>query len=137
MGNTPKRSRHRKPRYSEEVQQRIVRDIEDGKCTVREASRELGCSEQSVYNWLERHSRHLKKERQLVVEDRSEFYRSKELEQKVQELHAALGRKEMERDLLEKIIELASEAYGEDLKKTFSSRLSSGSDSTEGNTGTR
>jgi transposase-like protein len=137
MSGKKKNSRRTAFKYSKELQRRIVRDIEEGKCTVREASREIGCSEQSIYNWLEHHSRHLKKERRLVVEDRSELYRTKELEERVKELEAALGRKEMEAAFFERIITEASRAYGEDLKKSFSDRPSSGSDDTGENTGSR
>ena len=66
------------------------------------------------------------------MEDKSEAYRTKELEKRIQELEAALGRKQMELDLLNKVIDLADEAYQTDLKKSLSKKVSSGSGSPKG-----
>jgi transposase-like protein len=118
--------------FSEAVKKQTVCDIEQGKCTVLEASRELQVSDQSIYNWIYRYSRYLQKNKLLVVEDKSEAYRSKELEKQIRELEAALGRKQMELELLNKIIDLANEEYKADLKKNFSNQPSSGSESTKG-----
>lgn len=117
--------------FSETVKKQVVQDIERGKCTVLEASRELLVSDVSIYNWIRHYSLYLKKNKTLVVEDKSEVYRSKELEKRIQELEAALGRKQMEIDLLEKIINLANESYSTDLKKNLLNRRSNGSGSTK------
>jgi uncharacterized coiled-coil protein SlyX len=61
-----------------------------------------------------------------VVEDKSEAYRSNELQKRIKELEAALGRKQMEIDLLNKVLELAGKEQNIDLKKNFLSRLSNG-----------
>lgn len=122
--------RHRRI-FSATVKKQVVKDIERGKCTVSEASRELLVSDTSIYNWIYRYSLYLKKNKTLVVEDKSEIYRSKELEKRIHELEAALGRKQMEIDLLEKVIDLANESYSADLKKNLLSRRSNGSESTK------
>lgn len=125
-------------RYSESIKKRTVKDIEKGKCSVTEARRELGVSPQTIYNWLNKHSRHLKKGEIMVVEEESEAYRTKELEKRNLDLEAAIGRKQMEIDFLEKIIGMAGESFKCDLKKSFSKKPSNGSGSTKGlNTGTR
>lgn len=115
--------------FSEEIRKQTVRDIEKGKCSVMAASRELQVSIQSIYRWLYRYSLYLQKERVLIVENKSESYRSKELQKRITELEAALGRKQMEIDLLNKVIELASEEQKVDLKKNILSQLSNGSES--------
>lgn len=113
---------HLSPRriFSELIKKQTVGDIERGKCTVTGASRELLVSNQTIYRWIYRYSRYLQKNKVLVVEDKSEVYRSKELERKIMELEAALGRKQIEIELLNKVIELANEAYKTDLKKNIS-----------------
>ena len=119
----------RQPRvFSEAIRKATVRDIESGKCSVIQASKELGVSAQSVYRWIYRFSRHLIKNRIMVVEDKSEAYRSQNLEQRIKELEAALGRKQIEVELLNQIIELANEEYKTDLKKNLSKDPSKGSD---------
>ena len=51
-----------------------------------------------------------------MVQKKSELYRSRELEKRIAELEAALGRKQMELDLLNKVVELASKDLNIDLK---------------------
>ena len=124
--------------FSLTVKKQVVQDIERGKCTVLEASRELMVSDVSIYNWIYRFSLYLKKNKTLVVEDKSEAYRSKELEKRIKDLEAALGRKQMELDLLEKVIDLANDSYHTDLKKSLLNQPSSGSGSPKAkNTGTK
>jgi len=115
--------------FSEQIKKQVVRDIEKGRCTVKQASEEILVSQQSIYNWISQYSRYLQTNKRLVVEDKSEAYRTKELEKRIQELEAALGRKQMEVDLLSKVIELADEEYHTDLKKSLLKRSSNGSGS--------
>lgn len=113
--------------FSDEVRKGVVRDIEQGKCTVLQASRELEVCQQTVYLWLYKYSQHLQKGRILVVQKQSEVYRTKELEKRIADLEAALGRKQMELDLLNKVLDLASKELTIDLKKNLSGLPSSGS----------
>lgn len=115
--------------FSEEVRKEVVRDIEKGKCSVLQASRELQVSYQTVYLWLYKYSVHLQKERIIVVQNKSEEYRTKELEKRIAELEAALGRKQMEVDLLNKVLDLASKDLKIDLKKNLSGKPFNGSGS--------
>lgn len=118
--------------FSEEIKKQVVRDIERGKCSVTQAKEELGVCGQSIYNWIKHYSRYLQSNKRLVVEDKSEAYRTRELEKRIQELEAALGRKQMEIDLLNKVIDLADESYQTDLKKSLSKKVSNGSGSPKG-----
>lgn len=112
------KSQLRQPRvFSATIRKQVVNDIESGKCSVSQAQAELGVSRQSVYKWIHRYSRHLSKNRVMVVEDNSEAYRSRELEKKIKDLEAALGRKQMELDYINKLMELAGKDLGIDLKK--------------------
>jgi transposase-like protein len=112
--------------FSEDFKKQAVKDIELGKCTVLQASREYDINQQTVYNWLYKHSRYLKKNSVLIVEKQSEQYKRKELEQKIKDVEAALGRKQMEIDMLNKIIDLANAEYQTDLKKNISKIHSNG-----------
>ncbi len=117
--------------FSEEFKKRIVKQIESGQFTVLEASREFEVNSQSVYNWLYRYSRYLQKNKVLIVEEQSEQRKRLDLEQQIKDLQAALGRKQMEIDLLNKVIELAGQEYNTDLKKNISKQHLSGSVSTK------
>src|SRR5215207_9117765 len=105
--------------FSVMVKKQIVQDIEKGKATVLQASREINVSEQSIYRWIYQYSRYLAKNKVMVIEDKSESYRSKELEKRLKEAEAALGRKQMEIDFLNKLIEFANEEYKTDIKKNL------------------
>lgn len=122
-----------KPRrvFSEKLKKKIVKDIEQGKVNVLGASREYEVSLNSVYNWLKKFSAHLHPSTTLVMQMDSEQYRSRELEKKVSELEAALGRKQLEIDYLNKLIEIAGEDMGIDLKKNISMPASTGTDKTK------
>jgi transposase len=118
--------------YSEEFRKQIVKDIESGNCTVLQASREYDINRQTVYNWLYNYSHHLKKNKILVVEQQSEQYKRKELEQKLKDLEAIVGRKQIEIDMLNQLIEIANKEYQTDLKKNILKTSLSGSGSTKG-----
>lgn len=126
-----------KPRriFSDKLKRKIINDIEQSKVSVLGAAREYQVSNNSVYRWLKKFSAHLHPSTTLVMQMDSEQYRSKELEKKVAELEAALGRKQMEIDYLNKLIELAGQDMGTDLKKNISITASVGSDKTKGKKG--
>lgn len=113
--------------FSDEFKKRIVKGIEAGQYTVLQASREFEVNQQSVYKWLYRYSRYLQKNKVLIVEEQSEQRKRLDLEQQIKDLQAALGRKQMEIDMLNKLIELAGQEYNTDLKKNISRQHLSGS----------
>lgn len=108
-----------KPRriFSNKLKEKVVRDIEQGKVNVLGVSREYAVSERAVYDWLKKFSAYLHPSTTLVMQMDSEQYKSKELEKKIAELEAALGRKQMEVEYLNKLIEIAGKDLGMDLKK--------------------
>lgn len=123
-----KKSLRQVKHFSDAIKRQTVKDIEHGKCSVSEASRELMVSRQAIYTWVYKYSGYLQKNKILVVENNSENYQSKVLEKKLREAEAALGRKQMELDFLNKLIELAGADLHIDLKKSFSNLASNGTE---------
>lgn len=117
--------------FSEAVKRQIVNDIESGKASASSASKEFSVSVQTIYRWIYKYSRYLKKNKVLIVEDKSESYKSKELLARIKELEAALGRKQLQVEFLEKMIDFANAEYKTDIKKNLSTKLSSGSENIE------
>jgi transposase len=117
--------------FSKELKLKVVKDIESGKATIAQVCREFSVSDVSVYNWLNKYSKFHKQGAAIIVELKSETYRSKELEKKLKDLEAALGRKQLEVEFLNKLIELASNDLGIDIKKKPYARPSTGSGSTQ------
>ena len=127
-----KNSLRQRRTFSEVVKKQIVSEIEKGKLSVLEASRDLDTHQQTIYNWIYRYSRYLTKNKIMVIEDKSEASRTKELEKRLKDAEAALGRKQMEIDFLNKIIEFANEEFKTDIKKKLSIEPSLGSKSIKG-----
>lgn len=118
--------------YSEDLKKEIVRQIEEGQITVIQACRAYGVSsQQTVYGWLYKYSRNLKKGTRLVMEKNSIDNSIKELQKQIKELEAALGRKSLEADLYKTIVDLASREYKTDLKKNFGGQASGNSKNPE------
>jgi transposase-like protein len=119
-----KRQKRQRRVFSESLKKQVVKDIEEGKASIASVCREFSVSDVSVYNWLHKYSHYLQKGVRLVVEHQSEVYRSKELERELKEVQAALGKKQLQVEFLEMLIDLASKEFGTDIKKNYSSRLS-------------
>jgi transposase len=104
--------------FSEELRKGIVQLIESGQMGVTQAQREYDIgSPQTIYTWLYKYSRNLKKGTRLVMEKDSKEQSIADLRQQVKELQAALGRQTMETDIYKGIVDLASQEFKIDLKK--------------------
>lgn len=108
--------------FSEEVRKEVVREVELGKLSVIQASREYCVSTPTIYKWLYKYSRYLNKQSQIVVEKKSENKKRIELTKEKEELERVVGQKQLRIDYLEKMIEMASKELDIDIKKNFGSR---------------
>ena len=95
----------------------LVKQIEEGKVSVREISSIYQVSTTAIYKWLRKYSDLYRIQTRVIVEKKSLSKKNKELEKRVKDLEASLGRKQMRVDYLERIITLSSERLGEDLEK--------------------
>ena len=122
--------------FSEDLRKKIVSDIEKGKASVLSASRQYDVSQQTIYNWLSKYSRYLQSNVTLVMQMQSEGYKSKELEKRIAELEAALGRKQMEIDYLKKRMEISEQELNKGNKKKLPTKPLTGSGKTKSSTST-
>ena len=122
----PKKVELKSPRlFSEEIKKEVVKEIELGNLTVIQAARLYDIkSKQTVYRWIYKYSRTLKKSTRLVMEKDSIDFKLKKLEEKTKELEAALGRKQLELDIYKQMVDLASKDLAIDLKKNFGEQAS-------------
>lgn len=114
---------NQKRSFSEELRKQIVGQIERKELRIAEVSREYQVSKAAIYNWLYRYSSTLKKGTRMVMEKDSQEKTTQELKNRIKELEAALGRKSMEADLYRVIVDLASDEYKRDLKKSFGDQV--------------
>lgn len=111
--------------YSASLRKEVVGLIEEGQLTVLQACRAYGVkSPQTVYSWIYKYSTTLSKGTRLVVEKESMDHQYEDLKKRNKELEAALGRKQMQLDLYEAILKVASHELDIDLKKSFGSKAS-------------
>jgi|TARA_R110001592_G_C13067181_1_gene741501 transposase len=122
----PKKVELKSPRlFSEEIKKEVVKEIELGNLTVIQAARLYDIkSNQTVYRWIYKYSRTLKKSTRLVMEKDSIDFKLKQLEEKTRQLEAALGRKQLELDIYKQMVDLASKDLAIDLKKNFGEQAS-------------
>lgn len=104
--------------FSEAARKAIVQEIDNG-LSKAEASRKYKVSQNSVYKWYRIYSDNYRAPLVTVVEHESDSQRNKVLEVEISKAYESLGRTQTENMLLHKIIELASEHFEIDLKKTF------------------
>ena len=118
-------------KFSESFKKQVVKEYESGQFSVYALSQLYGIAKQNIYQWIYKYSIFNKKGYRIVEDHQSASKRVKELEVRIKELEATLGRKQIRLEFLEKLLELASEELQVDIKKNYSSRPFNGSEQIE------
>lgn len=116
--------------YSTTFKKAIVQDFESGRFSVLQLSKLHRIPNQCIYRWIHQLSHHNEKGTRIVEYADSSQQKLRQLERKVADLERRLGQKQVELDLHAKLIEIASQELGMDLKKSFSTAPSSTSKTT-------
>lgn len=98
--------------------------------SVPQMQRHYGVANALIYQWIYKYSTYNEKNVRIVEPKDSQTHQLKQLQQQVKDLEQAVGQKQMRIDYLQKMLELASEEYGIDLKKNFNTPHSGGSKTT-------
>jgi len=117
-------------RYSEEFKRKIVKDFESGTFTVLELSKLHHIHFQSIYDWIYKYSTQHEKYIEVIEMKSSSTKKLKDLESRIKELERAVGQKQLHIDYLEKMLEIAKEDLGVDIKKNYNTERSTGSEKT-------
>lgn len=118
-------------KFTEEFKLTVVREYESGVHTVLEMSRLFGISETNIYNWIYKYSAYNKKKVRIVEMTESSSKKVSELQKRIKELESIVGQKQIKIDYLEKMMEIAQEQYGIDIKKNSDTSQSHTSGKTE------
>lgn len=94
---------------------------------VEDLCRQYEVSNTSVYRWLKLYGNNEKVQERMIVESLSDTQELLRLKMQVADLERMIGQKQILIDFKDKMIELAEEAYGVDIKKKFSTRPSGSS----------
>ena len=116
--------------FSESFKQAKVVEIEKKLVSVSALAREYELSRNSIYKWIDKYSMMKKKGIRQVIETESDTKKLMALREKVKELERIVGQKQILIDFKDKMIEIAEQQYGVDIKKKFGSSPSSGFGST-------
>jgi len=119
--------------FSEDFKRTCVKEYETGQFTVKELSKLYQIQRILIYRWIYKYSAYNKRKIKVVEMADSSKKKLKELHQKIEELERIVGQKQLNIDFLEKMIELAKEEHGIDLKKNSSTLPSTGSGKTARN----
>ncbi|MDN6316441.1 MAG: transposase [Lactococcus lactis] len=114
--------------YSKEFKRQVVQDFESGQFSVLQLEKLHGISNVSIYNWIYKFSTFNEKGSRIVEMKESSTQKLKELQIRVKELEAIVGRKQISIDYLEKMIDIAKDEYDIDIKKNFDTPQSTGSE---------
>lgn len=113
--------------FGEKFKKDMVNRIENNEYTVREVSELYKVSTTAVYKWVYKYSILYQKGYRQIIEPMSSTNKVKELQNRIKELEQAVGQKQMKLDFLEKLIEIADDEFGIEIKKKAGSAPKSGS----------
>ena len=116
--------------FSSDIKKKIVKDLENNLATVSEVCKTYRVSRTSVYRWIYHYSAMAKKQHKQVVEPKSDTQKIKALEDRIKELERVVGQKQLLLEFKDKMIEIAEETYGVEIKKKAGSKHLSGTTST-------
>jgi transposase-like protein len=103
--------------YSKEFKLQLVNEFESGKFSVPQLEKLYGISNTTIYSWIHKFSTFNEKGTRIVEMKQSSTTKLKELAQKVKELEQIVGKKQIQIDYLEKMIDIAKDDLNIDIKK--------------------
>lgn len=119
-------------KFTEDFKKSVVKEYEKGTYSVKELSKLHGVVCQTVYNWIYKYSSVNERGYRVVELSESSDMKVKDLEARIKELERIVGRKQIQIDFLEKMIDLAKEDLDIDLKKNYSTPRCNGSEVKKG-----
>ena len=110
-------------RYSEAFKLKILAELSSGKYSKRELSRIYGLQSSTINVWIKKYDRKDLMNTRIMVENKDEISRLKELQKENEQLKKLLIRKDMDKLVLDSYLEVAAENLGyksvEELKKSL------------------
>ena len=125
------RKLNKRREFSEQIRRKAVSEFRSGKYTAKELADLYHCSSQTIYRWIYKYSPGDSPQINVVEMSESTDHKVKDLHDRIAQLERALGQKQIKVDFLEKMIDLAEDKYNLGLKKSSSSKPSSGSGRTD------
>jgi len=106
--------------FSEEIKRKKVSEIEQGLTRVAELCKQYQVSRTAVYKWLRLYGSNHSKPERLIMESKSDTQELLRLKQRIAELERLVGQKQIQLEFKDKMIDIAEQMYGVDIKKKLS-----------------
>lgn len=106
--------------FSENFKREKVREIELGRTKVSEISKQYEVTATNVYRWIAKFATMKDKKERLIVESQSDTKELLALKKKIADLERIIGQKQILLEFKDKMIDIAEEMYGVDIKKKLS-----------------
>ena len=116
--------------FAEDFKKSCVKDYETGQFSVGELSKLYKIHPIIIYRWIYKYSAYNKRRIKIVEMADSSKEKVKELQKRISDLERIVGQKQLNIDFLEKMIEIAKDHYGIDIKKNSDTPPSTGSEKT-------
>jgi transposase-like protein len=114
-------------RYSEGFKLKILSELRTGKYTKRELSRIYGIQSSTVNDWIKKYDRKDLMNTRIMIENKDEITRLKELNKEIEQLKKLLLKKDLDQLVSDSYLEVAAEMLGyktvAELKKKLNTKL--------------
>lgn len=124
----------RRRTFSEAFKRDKVHEIELGKVRISQVCGQYNVSDTSVRSWIRKFGLQKQSYEKIIIETMSDTLALKQAKERIAELERLVGQKQIEIEYYKKMIDLAQDYYGIEIKKKFSMQPSSTSGSIEKNT---
>lgn len=114
-------SERRRRRFSDNFKMQKVREIETGQTKVSEICRQYEVASKNVYLWINKFGSMKQKKERMIIESESDTRQLLEYKKRICELERIIGQKQIQIDFQDKMIEMAEQTYGVDIKKKLCS----------------
>lgn len=111
----------RRRTFSESFKKQKVKELELGKVRICEIVKVYQVSNATVYNWINKFGS-IKKPERIIVESKSETQKILALKKRIAELERMVGQKEIELTFKDKLIDIAEDKFGIEIKKKPSTK---------------
>jgi transposase len=115
------REERQRRHFSENFKKQKVREIEQKRVRITDICKQYEVSQSAVWKWVNKYgSLEKNKSDRMIIENQSDTIQLLALKKQVAELERIIGQKQVLLDFKDKMIEIAEETYGIDIKKKCS-----------------
>lgn len=112
----------RRRTFSDTFKRDKVREIELGLVRISEVKKQYCVSDAAIYQWIRKFGIPKETPERLILETMSDTRALRDLKDRLADLERLVGQKQIEVDFYKKMIDLAQEHYGIEIKKNYSTQ---------------